>query len=298
VIDSIFRTVSGRASQRMFGAALLTAAFLGAAVGAWSVHDSGALVARSTRWLNGRSGFEQGLATAAVLVGVTLVAFIVLAMTPQILRWLEGYWPAWLEPVRARLVRRITNAADRDAAAMQELEREQRPDSRLDQRLRRLPSVAERYMPTVLGNLVRAAQTRPIDKYGIDPVAIWPHLFLVIPEPTQKEITAAVSALERAVMAVFWCVLFVVLTPWVWWAAPLGIAAAVLLQRTVVHGAAKTHAELIEAAIDLHRLDLYRKLRWPLPANPAEEPELGRQLVSYLRYGSDSAKPTFTDDKS
>ncbi|MGW4064219.1 hypothetical protein ACWEGE_38425 [Amycolatopsis sp. NPDC004747] len=91
--------------------------------------------------------------------------------------------------------------------------------------------------------------------------------------------------------------LFVALSPWVWWAGPLGIAAAVLLQRTLVHGMARTQAELIEAAIDLHRLDLYRKLRWPLPANPAEEPELGEQLVSYLSYGSDSAKPTFTDEK-
>ncbi|RSM44833.1 hypothetical protein DMA12_14905 [Amycolatopsis balhimycina DSM 5908] len=294
MIDSIFRTVSGRASQRVFGAALLATAFLGAAVAAWSSHDGGALIARTTRWLTGRSGFEQGLATAAVLVGVTLVAVVVLAMTPQVLRWLQGYWPTWLDPVRARLVRRITSAADRDAGAMQELEREQRTDARLDRRLRQLPSESDRYLPTTLGNLVRAAQTRPIDKYGLDPVAIWPHLFLVMPEPTQKEITAAVNALERAVMAVFWCLLLVVLGPWVWWVAPLGIAAAVLLQRTVVHGAARTHAELIEAAVDLHRLDLYRKLRWPLPANPAEERELGEQLVSYLRYGSDSAKPTFT----
>ncbi|MGW3960051.1 hypothetical protein ACWED2_09515 [Amycolatopsis sp. NPDC005003] len=295
MIDSIFRTVSGRASQRMFGAALLAAAFLGAAVGAWSSHDGGALITRTTRWLAGRSGFEQGLATAAVLVGVTLVAGIVLGMTPRVLRWLQGYWPTWLDPVRARLVRRITSAADRDAGTMQELERDQRTDSRLDQRLRQLPSIAERYMPTKLGNLARAAQTRPIDKYGLDPVAIWPQLFLVMPEPTQKELTGAVNGLERAVMAVCWCVLFVVLGPWVWWAAPLGIAAAVLLQRTVVHGAARTHAELMEAAIDLHRLDLYRKLRWPLPANPAEERALGEQLVSYLRYGSDSAKPMFTE---
>jgi hypothetical protein len=297
VIESIFRTVSGRASQRMFGAALMATLFLGAAVGALSLHDGGKLVSRTTRWLNGRSGFEQGLATATVLVGVTAAGLIVLAMVPPVLRLLEGYWPAWLEPLRARLVRRITDAAVRDAGKMQKLERDRRTDSRLDRRLRRLPSVAERYMPTRLGNLMRTAQTRPIDKYGLDPVAIWPHLFLVMPEATQKELAAAANALERAVMAVFWCSLFVVLTPWVWWVGPLGIAGAVLLQRTIVHGAARTHAELIEAAIDLHRLDLYRKLSWPLPANPAEERELGEQLVSYLRYGSDSSEPAFTSEK-
>lgn len=297
MIDSIFRTVSGRASQRVFGAALLAMVFLGAAVGAWSGHDGGKLLSRSTRWLSGRSGFEQGLATAAVLVGVILAGSIVLALVPPLLRLLEGHWPAWLAPVRARLVRRITDAAVRDAGKMQELERDHRTDARLDRRLRRLPSVAERYMPTRLGNLMSTARTRPIDKYGLDPVAIWPHLFLVMPETTQKEITAAANALERAVMAVFWCLLFVLLTPWVWWMGPLGVAGAVLLQRTVVHGAARTQAELIEAAIDLHRLDLYRKLSWPLPANPAGERELGEQLVSYLRYGSDSTEPVFTSEK-
>jgi hypothetical protein len=297
MIESIFRTVSGRASQRVFGAALVVTIFLGAAVGAWCAHDGGALVARSTRWLNSRSGLEQGLATAAALVGATLVSLIILAVVPSVLRLLEGYWPAWLEPVRARLVRRATVAADRDIEEVQKLERDHRTDPRLDRRLRQLPSIAERYMPTRLGNLVRAAQTRPIDKYGLDPVAIWPHLFLVMPETTQKEITAAANALERTVMAVFCSLLFVVLSPWVWWAAPLGIAVAALLQRTVVHGAARTQAELIEAAIDLHRLDLYRKLSWPLPANPAEERELGEQLVSYLRYGSDSTEPAFTSDK-
>ncbi len=297
MIESIFRTVGGRASQRVFGTALVTTVSLGAALGAWSLHDGGNLVARSAQWLTARSGLERGLVTAAALVGVTLVSLIVLGLVPPVLRLLQGYWPAWLEFVRWRLVRRVTKAADRDGEEMQELGREHRTDARLDRRLRQLPSTAEWYMPTRLGNVMRAAQSRPIDKYGLDPVTIWPHLFLVMPETTQKEIIAAANALERAVTVVLCSLLFVVLGPWVWWAAPLGVAVAVLLQRTIVHTAAGTHAELVEAAIDLHRLDLYRKLSWPLPTNPAEERELGEQLLSYLKYGSDSTEPTFTSGK-
>ncbi|MEU4240746.1 hypothetical protein [Actinoplanes sp. NPDC026619] len=298
MIESLFRTVSGRASQRVFSAFFLALVFLGAAVAAWSGHDGGELVAKATRWAGGRPGFVQGLATAAVLTGVALAGLLVLAAVPPATRLLAGYWPSWLEPVRAWLVGRIEQAAERDQEAVQRLHHEQRSDPRLDRRLRNRPSTTERYLPTRLGNLMRAAQTRPIDKYGLDPVAIWPHLFLVMPETTQKEITAAGYAVERSVSAVLWCVLLVVLTPWVWWAAPLGIAGAALLVRTTVHGAAATHGELLEAAIDLHRLELYRKLCWPLPANPAAERELGERLVSYLRYGSDSAEPAFVTDKS
>ncbi|GAA0564703.1 hypothetical protein GCM10010172_55170 [Paractinoplanes ferrugineus] len=290
MIESLFRTVSGRASQRVFGAALLALVFLGAAVAAWSSHDDGQLVGRSMRWLTGRTGFVQGLATAAVLVGVAVAGLLVLAAGPATSRLLEGDWPGWLDPLRERLVDRVKVAAERDAARAQRDVAAGRPD----RTRRQLPSTPERYRPTRLGNLARAARTRPIDKYGLDPVAIWPHLFLVMPETTQKELTAATNAVERAVMAVLWSLLLILLTPWVWWLGPVGLAGAVLLTRTVVLGTAQTHAELLEASIDLHRLELYRKLCWPLPANPAAERELGEQLVSYLRYGSDSPEPAFT----
>jgi hypothetical protein len=290
LIESIFRTVSGRASQRVFGAALLALVFLGAAVAAWSTHDGGDLVARATRWMNGRTGFVQGLATAAVLAGVALAGLLVLSAVPRAMRLLEGYWPGWLEPLRTKRMKRVREAAERDAArAQRDIE-----DGSPDRTRWKMPSTPERYLPTRLGNLARAARTRPIDKYGLDPVAIWPHLFLVMPEATQKEITAAAGAVERAVMAVLWSLLLVLMVPWVWWLALPALAGAVLMHRTVLQSAAETHAELLEAAIDLHRLELYRKLCWPLPENPATERELGERLVSYLRYGSDSPEPAFT----
>jgi hypothetical protein len=291
LIESLFRTVSGRASQRVFGAALLALVFLGVASAAWSTHD-GDLVARSMRWLNGRTGFVQGLATAAVLVGVTVAGLLVLSAVPFATRLLEGHWPGWLEPLRARSIRRVKGRAEGYAARAQRDMAAGHPD-----RTRwALPSDPAHYQPTRLGNLARAARTRPADKYGLDPVAIWPHLFLVMPETTQKEITAATHAVERAVMAVLWSLLLILMVPWVWWIAVLGLAGAVVLTRTAVLGAAQTHAELLEAAIDLHRLELYRKLSWPLPENPAKERELGEQLVSYLRYGSDDPTPAFKTD--
>jgi hypothetical protein len=294
VIESLFRTVSVRASQRVFVAALLALAAFGVALAVWSTHDGGDLVVGSTRWLNGRTGFMQGLVAAAVLVGVALAGLLVLAMVPGAVRLLEGYWPSWLDPLRAKCLKRIRTQVARDAARAQQDIEQGRPDRSRWKR----PSAPENLMPTRLGNLARAARTHPKDKYGLDPVVIWPHLFLVMPETTQKEIMAATQAVERAVMAVLWTLILVFLTPWMWWVAPLALGGAVLLTRTAVLRAAETHAELLEAAIDLHRLELYRKLCWPLPENPAAEPELGQRLVSYLRYGSDSPTPTFTTEKS
>jgi hypothetical protein len=164
---------------------------------------------------------------------------------------------------------------------------------RLDRRLRDLLSTPDRYQPTRLGNIVRAAQTRPVDRYGIDPVAVWPQLYLVLPDSAGRELAAAGLAVDRAAAAFVWCLGFVALTPWAWWAAPAGVVAATVVARVALPAAARTHGELLEAVVDLYRLDLYQRLRWPLPDSPADERAVGERLVSYLVYGSDAQTPRF-----
>jgi hypothetical protein len=57
--------------------------------------------------------------------------------------------------------------------------------------------------------------------------------------------------------------------------------------------AARTYGDLIEAAFDLYRLQLYQALRWPLPSTPKEELAGGQALTEYLWHGSDQGYPTF-----
>ena len=53
-------------------------------------------------------------------------------------------------------------------------------------------------------------------------------------------------------------------------------------------------ADLVEASYDLYRSTLYQQLRWPLPANPADEQQSGRNVTKYLLRGSEAHEPEFT----
>ncbi|WP_163511262.1 hypothetical protein [Fodinicola acaciae] len=42
-------------------------------------------------------------------------------------------------------------------------------------------------LPTRLGNILRAAEKYPIDRYGIDPIIYWPRLYPFLPEAFQRD---------------------------------------------------------------------------------------------------------------
>jgi len=92
--------------------------------------------------------------------------------------------------------------------------------------------------------------------------------------------------MERAVA-------FVAFTPLAPWAlATLAIAAAAIAW--LVPSRAEVFADLVEGAYDLYRSSLYQQLRWPLPANPADEHRIGQELTRYLVRGSDKPYPEYT----
>ena len=71
--------------------------------------------------------------------------------------------------------------------------------ARLDQRIRRFPSNPSACMPTNIGNVMRAAQSRPYDKYGLDAATVWPRLLLLLPATTRQEFEGAQIALSASV---------------------------------------------------------------------------------------------------
>jgi hypothetical protein len=158
------------------------------------------------------------------------------------------------------------------------------------------PAQTEKLMPTRLGNLLRAAEMRPLNKYELDAVICWPRLWLVLPDSVKKELQEARAELNTAARVWLWSLLFLIWTVWAWWAAPVGLLSALFAYRWALDAAA-TYCDLLESAFDLHRTDLYKALRWPIPANPVEERELGRQLTVYLRRGYYPKNLEFTPPK-
>ncbi|MEU8435033.1 hypothetical protein AB0F18_19325 [Streptomyces sp. NPDC029216] len=237
---------------------------------------------------------------------LTVSGSLVNALSLPALRLMEGYWPGILAGPRRILVdrqaRRRASAANRWRALLLRGEESLSPEEtneaiRLDHLVKRIPPTPAQQMPTRLGNVLRAAESRPARKYGLDPVVCWPHLWLLLPDTVREEIALARAALDRAATWMIWGLLFLVWTPWSAWAVPLALVVLTLSYLSTLR-AATAYADLVEAAWDLHRSALYSALRWPLPDNPASEFAAGRAVTTYLRRGGRGPLPRFGQDPS
>lgn len=271
---------------------------------AWIYHRGGLRTLAAQTWLERQTSAIQVAVIVTALLGVAASGILIEQAATPVLRLLEGYWPSWIGPLRRRLTKWLAGQAAAEAAAWQRAHaRVQAANptaedlaayARLERRRRRRPATAAYFLPTPIGNILRAAERRPVDKYGLDTIAVWPHLWLLLPEDTRTELRAARASLDSAVVTAIWGILFCAFTPFTWLVIPIGLAVATIAVTVVTPARAQIFGELVEAAYDLHRTAVYQQLRWPLPVNPQQEHHAGTQLTIYLRRGSDSTTPTFT----
>ncbi|MFD5130959.1 hypothetical protein [Streptomyces olindensis] len=259
-----------------------------------------------TDWLGRQRPPVQLLAAALGLLVVAASAMAVQQFVMPTLRLLEGYWPRWFGFPRNLLIARVRERDEADRAEWQRLAQlvlgpGARPDgetvrryAQIDRQRQLRPHESAALMPTRIGNVLRAAESRPGAKYGLDAVTVWPRLWLLLPETTRKELEVARLALDRAVAASLWGLLFLVFSPWSLWAVPIGLATAAAAVLSITPGRAEVYGQLVEAAFDVHRTVLYEHLRWPLPKHPRDELVQGAALTSYLSGGSDAVHPRFT----
>ena len=57
--------------------------------------------------------------------------------------------------------------------------------------------------------------------------------------------------------------------------------------------AAQVYGDLLKAAFDLYRFQLYESLHWPKPTTPDDERVSGESLTGYLWHGSIHDFPKF-----
>lgn len=268
-----------------------------------------------------RTEVEQIIAIVGAFIIVVASSEIVRAVTLPVLRILEGYWPAWLHWLRHLLSRIQGRVAERLEQRWQDLAQktinpltpeepaivtdaeEQPPNSpqlieqslqrlsvrerdeyrRLDQRLRQYPADHTYLMPTRLGNILRAAERRPVARYGLDPIICWPRLWMLLPDNARNDLAGTRHALDEAVRWIIWGLLLLVWTAYIWWAAILGIALVVWGYYSAV-AAATVYGDLLETVFDLYRGSLYKSLRLPTPMM-SDEISHGQRLTQYLYRG-------------
>ena len=248
------------------------------------------------------SSLGMALLIISCLIGLAICALAVQKLAPRVLRILEGNWKPWMEWLRVRMVGRQTAKAGFMSQRLQVLEAKRRElglsfteDSEhvaLDKKLRGIPSESYGRMATRFGNILRAAEQWPNEKYGLDAAVCWPRLWLLLPEDVKKDLTDARASLDAGAVAWVWSALFIIWTVWAWWALVVGIIGVLVAYQWIL-GAAEVYGDLIESTFDVHRTKLYEALRWPLPMNAEEEVKSGHCMTEYLWRGSDQPSTVF-----
>ncbi|MFN3763291.1 MAG: hypothetical protein ACK4WK_08845 [Anaerolineae bacterium] len=299
--ESLGEDLSKKWLERLFGPAFL---FWAGGLLLWLASQN-----LSARW-------DELTALPPVTQAALLIAALLLlaasdrlgeALSFSVLRFLEGYWgwplrwlAAWRvhqrqkDEQRARQ-RQSSLLLKQDEGTLTAAER--RELARLEARRRYTPRDLDNLAPTRLGDILRTAETRPRQRYGLDPLLLWPHLWLLLPESIRAELGSARARLDRLAQAWLWGLLFA-LWSFVWpWArvialAWMGLAYALLLQ------AAAVFCDLVLAAFDTQRWRLYEALRWPLPAQSGEaEIASGQALTRFLQRGMTDHPIRFSSGK-
>lgn len=248
-------------------------------------------------------GLDVNAQIALVLVGLLLVMLSSKLMEElcfSFLRLLEGYWRtplAWLaEPLRRWQWRRIEKGRNRWNELMARREKgplayaEARELARLDVEGHYAPALRNDCLPTALGNILRAAEAAPRERYGLDAVICWPRLWMLLPQEVRQVLGESRRALDLQVELWAWGLLFL---GWVFlwpWAALIAIGW-MWLAYALMLDAARIYADLLESAFDLYRWKLYEAAGWEKPALSGEaEIALGQRLTEFFWRGT-SAQP-------
>jgi hypothetical protein len=216
-----------------------------------------------------------------------LLGLILLGLNWQVFRLYEGY-PLFERRGRRPLSWVYALMIARRKATLERLQhtRDESSDSgaastaawKLD---REFPVSAERLLPTGFGNAVLAFETHAMKRWGLDSVAVWPRIDMLLSE---RESELQANSRSEAAFFVNTSLLLVaaglllIVDQLV--AEPLcGLALLVyfapfLLAVLMAHwavGAATRWGNTVRSAIDLHRFGLYEKLGVRMPTSFSDE---------------------------
>lgn len=136
-------------------------------------------------------------------------------------------------------------------------------------------SAPDRYLParaTDIGDRFRLVDERVDAQYGLSVTLVWPRLWLLLPETVRPVIGEAYVRYQRSAETTAWGLLAVALGV-IWWPSlPVGLVI-VLIGCRGGRASGAAVADLVEAAVDTHQLQLAEVLGIDLPhgrITPAE----------------------------
>lgn len=276
MFGSVVSTVTGALDRRFLrNSFVLSLAFI-TLCGVVALAGLGRLGAAVTAWQSW-SGPTQLLAFAGFIAAVWVTGAIVQSQIRAITQLYEGYWSGLARPLRSY-------GEARHRWRLTEIQAQRRVADNYAQ----YPLSRNQVMATRLGNVLRAAERYPYDRYGADAVLVWPRLYPLLPDSVITSIAQAreslefllvLSALATSFGALSGVFLLAVTAPaWLfllcfWGAMVIAIAA----YRSSL-GAAQVYAEILRSAFDLYRLDVLTAMHLPTPVNAVAERQRWREV--------------------
>jgi hypothetical protein len=228
-----------------------------------------------------------------------ILALLLLGLNRPIQRLFEGYvfvLPYESQPYKSlrRLGSRLTERQRRRRQRLKDLLKT--PHRRTAALLleRQFPHGPNDLLPTRLGNTLRAFERHGQRRWGIDLLIVWPHIQSLMSEQELQQLEDAEASyamfLNGAALAIPAGLLLlgdaIFVTPhptwFAWYLIPF-LAAYPLYRGACT--SAQTWGQGPRAAIDLHRLDLYKKMGLRPPATLEEEKRLNAALSDAVLWG-------------
>lgn len=286
--------------------------------------------------------------TQILIIGgfALLVGLLLSGLHYSMIRFLEGYWllaeDQFAPPqrratavgrlghrIRHRAARRVTRwrlafgwkrrdywiARREQLCALEELPARSKARTDASRKLHEwFPSDDARVLPTRFGNVVRAFETHPRQRYGLDGIAVWPRIATLLSDGERAELDEATTDLA------FWINLLVMVSlggvllfaERLWHrpgdsVATAGVEAAILVATIVLAvwmlrratAAAARWGLPVRAAFDVHRLELYEQLGLRRPASQLEEEAVARAVGRLVAFGEpfpDDVRATAPND--
>lgn len=255
-----------------------------------------------------------GIALAATVLVVTV---LIRPFQISAVQMLEGYWRErrWLSPVESYAVERhvwrrsvsrartlpvpqdvVPPSFGAVAAQARRVRRNSRRRSGARAIAGQYPESPDLVLPTLLGNVLRRAETTAGERYGLDTVTSYPRLHPFLSPRLSQESETQLNVIDTAatLTIVFGCLaaaaapLSVRLDAWA--LVPVVLAVVSGLSYRGARIAAGRQGVLLAAAFDLHRFDMLAGMHRKLPEDADEEYRENQALSEVLRGEPPTAK--------
>jgi hypothetical protein len=238
-----------------------------------------------------------------LIVVILTISIILQPFQTAFIQLLEGYWGSshFSRTLSGFFASRHCRKRDRVRAEIEQFEKSGiGPSANKSELATEAGTLADRLarsypankcLPTMLGNILRAGEENAGISYGLDVVTIWPRLYAVLPKATAALVDDLRNQLD---IAVRFCVMsglatavsFCLLCRHGWWLLlPAATAVLAWISYRAAIICAFSYGVGMRLAVDLHRFDLLTALHLPLPRDRETEFKFNLILSEFFRQG-------------